>query len=82
MGDIKNVVYEDRIGRDFDHKGVTLVLGRAEGLRKERIYNETLSRNETRYIGALAFLDVMNIKLYRMQTLEEPLGNCSLGLGN
>ena len=60
MGEVKNVIYEDRIGRDFDHKGVTLILGRAEGIRKEKIHNETLSRNEIKYIGVLAFLDIIN----------------------
>ena len=60
MGEVKNVIYEDRIGRDFDHKGVTLFLGRADGIRKEKIHNETLSRNEVKYIGVLAFLDMIN----------------------
>ena len=51
MGEVKNVIYEDRIGRDFDHKGVTLVLGKTEGLRKEKIHKILPSKKKAFRFG-------------------------------
>ena len=33
---IKNVKYEDRLGRDFDHREVTLIMGGHDKVRKEQ----------------------------------------------
>ena len=60
LGDIRNVMYEDRLGRDFDHREVKMVLGKGKGVRKEDIYKETIKSSEAEYVGILTFLDIVN----------------------
>ena len=46
LGWVKNVWYEDRPGRDLDHKEVTIRLGGFPKRRNENIYKSTT--NDTR----------------------------------
>jgi len=34
---VENVIYEDRLGRDFDHKAVSIKFGKRVGVRKDHI---------------------------------------------
>jgi hypothetical protein len=55
-----NVKYEDRLGRDFDHREVTLIMGKKVGVRKEHIYSDTIHNFRAKYVGILAALDIVN----------------------
>ena len=57
---LDNVKYEDRLGRDFDHREVTLTFGRKKGCRKEHIYSDTVCNFRAKYAGILAALDIIN----------------------
>ena len=56
----KNVVYEDRLGRDFDHKEVTLSLGHRQNVRKEQIFKDTVNDERAKFSGIVAFYDTLN----------------------
>jgi len=60
LQEVDNVVYEDRLGRDFDHREVNLKLGKKGGVRKERIFTDTIRNPLSKYVGMLATLDVLN----------------------
>ena len=60
VGLIRNVRYEDRLGRDFDHKEVTLILGGQNKTRKEHIFRDTINEERAKYVGAIAFYDIIN----------------------
>ena len=57
---IRNVRYEDRLGRDFDHKEVTLTLGGPNKTRKEQIFRDAINAERAKYVGAIAFYDIIN----------------------
>ena len=57
---IRNVRYEDRLGRDFDHKEVTLTLGGQNKTSKEQIFKDTINKERAKYVGAIAFYDIIN----------------------
>ena len=57
---VKNVAYEDRLGRDFDHKEVTLSLGHRQKVRKEQIFKDTVNDERAKFSGIVAFYDTMN----------------------
>ena len=48
LGDIRNIMYEDRLGRDFDPQ-VKMVLGKGKGVHKEDIYKEPIKSSEAEY---------------------------------
>ena len=52
---IRNVRYEDRLGRDFDHKEVTLILGGKNKTRKEQIFKDTIHEERAKHVGTIAF---------------------------
>ena len=60
LGLVENVQYENRLGRDFDHKEVTLKMGLKSKIRKENITNDTVRQLEAKYVGTLAFYDIVN----------------------
>ena len=57
---VKNVVYEDRLGRYFDHKEVTLSLGHRQKVRKEQIFKDTVNDERAKFSGIVAFYDTLN----------------------
>ena len=75
MSWIKNVVYEDRLGRDFDHKEVTLILGKNGKRRNENIYKGTITDIRAKYVGTCAMYDILN------EHLRVPIDRVRLQLG-
>ena len=75
LGWVKNVWYEDRLGRDFDHKEVTLRLGGIVEKRNETIYKSTTSDIRAKYVGKCALYDILN------EHLVEPIENFRNRLG-
>ena len=76
LPEVENVVYEDRLGRDFDHKEVCLKFGKREGVRKEHIYTDTIKNSLAKYLGLLAALDILNEhKLTPCQVVRNTLAN-------
>jgi len=57
---VRYVRYEDRIGLDFDHKMVTMELGKKMQPGKINIYKGTLSHELAQYIGHVNVLDTIN----------------------
>ena len=57
---VDNTKYEDRLGRDFDHREVIMSLGKKGGKRKEYIYKSTLDSDRAKYAGLIAFYDTTN----------------------
>ena len=75
LGDIRNIMYEDRLGRDFDPQ-VKMVLGKGKGVHKEDIYKETINSSETEYVGILTFLDIVNEhKVQPCENVRQILGD-------
>ena len=60
MSAIKKVKYEDRLGRDFDHREVTLIMGGHDKVRKEQIFKSTVNDERAKYVGAIAFYETAN----------------------
>jgi hypothetical protein len=56
---IDNVEYE-LLGNDFDHKGVTLILGGGKRPKKENIFNSTLAQEYTEIIGKMGAYETLN----------------------
>ena len=75
LGWVKNVWYEDKLGRDFDHKEVTLRLGGIAEKRNETIYKGTTSDIRAKYVGKCALYDILN------EHLVEPIENVRIRLG-
>ena len=75
MSWIKNIVYEDRLGRDFDHKEVTLILGKNGKRRNENIYKEKIIDIHAKYAGTCAMYDILN------EHLRFPIERVRLQLG-
>ena len=58
---VKKVKYEDRLGNDFDHKMVTLTIGKCGGvIGQVKIYNNTLEHKLSKTIGDAYILDTIN----------------------
>jgi len=56
-----NVIkYEDRLGRDFDHKEVLLKFGRGEKVVTTNIKGSTLKSEGAKLIGLLSFYEMLN----------------------
>ena len=56
-----NVIkYEDRLGRDFDHKEVLLKIGRGEKVATNNIKESTLKSEGAKLIGLLSFYEMLN----------------------
>ena len=75
LGWVKNVWYEDRLGRDFDHKEVTIRLGGVAKKRSENIYKNTTIDVRAKFVGKCAMYDMFN------EHLREPLENIRITLG-
>ncbi len=54
---VKSVRYEDRLSADFDHKEVSLIIGKIPPVGKITIYDSTLSDSLAESIGILALFD-------------------------
>ncbi len=54
---VKSVRYEDRLSADFDHKEVSLIIGKTPPAGKITIYDSTLSDSLAESIGILALFD-------------------------
>ncbi len=54
---VKSVRYEDRLSADFDHKEVSLIIGKTPPAGKITIYDSTLSDSLAESIGILALSD-------------------------
>ena len=57
---VKKVVYEDRLGRYFDHKEVTLSLGHQNKVRKEQIFKDTINDERAKFSRIVTFYDTLN----------------------
>ena len=78
---IKNVRYEDRLGRDFDHREVTLIMGGHDKVRKEQIFKETVNDERAKYVGAIAFYETVNGHMrVPNEGLKESIGQAELVL--
>ena len=75
LGWVKNVWYEERLGRDFDHKEVTVRLGGFSKKRNENIYKSTINDLRAKYVGKCALYDILN------EHLGEPVVNIRTVLG-
>ena len=51
MSAIKNVKYEERLGRDFDHREVKLIMGGHNKVRKEQMFKNTVNDERAKYVG-------------------------------
>jgi exonuclease III len=73
---VGKVVYEDRLGKDFDHKMTTLNVGRGGGNQgKINIYNSTLEHKVADKIGIIYIFDALNNHLeVRDEELSNTLG--------
>ncbi len=63
LGKIDKIVYEDRLGSDFDHKEVTLHLGRKSKVNRLNIFNSTLKDLLSDDIGTLAVYETLDTHL-------------------
>jgi hypothetical protein len=54
---VTRIVYEDRLGADFDHKGVNLVLGKKTKWGKISIHDSTIGDIITTPAGTWAIYD-------------------------
>ena len=69
LGWVKNVWYEDRLGRNFDHKEVTVRFSGFSKKRNENIYKSTINDLNAKYVGKCAMYDILN------EHLREPVEN-------
>ena len=61
IGEVKKVRYEDRLGNDFDHKMVTLILGKGGGVKGQlRIFNSTLEHRLGKFLGEAYIYDALS----------------------
>ena len=72
---VNNVWYEERLGRDFDHKEVTVKLGGFPKKRNENIYRSTVNDVRAKYVGKCAMYDILN------EHLGEPVANIRTVVG-
>ena len=63
------------MGRDFDHKEVTIRLGGVAKKRSENIYKNTTIVIRAKFVGKCAMYDMFN------EHLREPLENIRITLG-
>ena len=75
LGWVKNVWYEERLGRDFDHKEVTVKLGGFLKKRNENIYKSMINDLRAKYVGKCAMYDILN------EHLGEPVVNIRTVVG-
>ena len=64
---VNGIRYEDRLGRDFDHKEVVLELGGGKKTASTNIKTDTLKEDSSTIIGKISFYDMIN------EHLIEPL---------
>jgi hypothetical protein len=57
---ILEVKYEDRLGRDFDHKEVTLQIGKKIRVGQINIRNSTLEDSNVKHFGTISLYDTVN----------------------
>ena len=75
MGKECTVWYEDRLGRDFDHKEATVRLGGFLKKRNENIHKSTINDLRAKYVGKCTMYDILN------EHLREPVENIRTALG-
>ena len=57
------IKYEDRLGRDFDHKEVLLKIGRGASVATNNIKESTVKSEGAKLIGLLSFYEILNAHL-------------------
>ena len=79
---IRKVKYEERLSFDFDHKFVSLFIGKKKGGGNTmKIFNSTLENVLCKTVGILSMYDTINNHLItRFENLSVHLGNCMRNL--
>lgn len=54
---VDKVRYEDRLGTDFDHKEVTLKLGKNKSMCRRTIFESNLNDELIKHVGTMAVYD-------------------------
>ena len=77
---VRKVKYEERMSFDFDHKMVSLWLGKKQSVNKIKIFNGTLEHCLAEKIGIISIYDCINNHLtLRSEELARYIGNFMRG---
>ncbi len=60
LGAVKDVVYEDRLGVDFDHKEVSLNIGGSKKVMDMKVFDSTLGNRYSVVMGKAALYETLS----------------------
>jgi hypothetical protein len=81
VNDVKHVIYEERLGADFDHKEVTLKIGKTRANGKMNVFDTTLDDSLAEYMGFLSVYEAIATHLeVRDDALDRNIGRLDMSI--